>query len=100
MNRPAARIRNWRTLGAGALLLTAGRATVAACGLVQVPMALHHLGPERFGVWIALSGLLWTLSSVDGGIGFALQNRIARLLAQENRGEAAAVSRVGLRRLF
>ncbi len=90
----------WRALGVGAVLLIAGRVVVAICGLVQVPIALAHLGTERFGVWVALTGLLWTVSGFDGGIGFALQNRLARQIAQGKQQDAAALARRGLRRLY
>lgn len=85
----------WRNLGAGAALLISGRLVSAACGLVQVPIALAHLGPERFGVWVALTAVLWTLVSFDGGIGYSFQNRIAVLLATGREPEAAAFARRG-----
>lgn len=98
--RETPRAPTWRVLGNGAALLIAGRIVAAACGLAQVPIALGHLGAERFGVWIALNGLLWTLTGLDGGIGYALQNRIARLVAAHQEPAAAGWIRFGFRRLW
>lgn len=90
----------WRQLGTSAAWLVAGRVVSAACGLLQVPLALTSLGAERFGLWIALTAVLWTLSSFDGGLGFALQNRIARLVATETQRDAATLVRFGRRWLW
>ncbi len=76
-------------------MLIGGRFVSAACGLVQVPFAMAYLGTEAFGLWAALSGFLWTLGILDGGLGFALQNRLARLLATRREAEAAALARRG-----
>lgn len=87
-------------LGRGATMLVVGRLVSAACGLVQVPIVLAQLGPEKFGVWVALVGIIWTVSACDGGLGFALQNRIATLLAGGQEQEAAGLGRRGLRLLW
>ncbi len=86
-----------RPVTTGALLLVGGRVVAAGCGLLQVPIALQHLGAARFGLWVALTGLLWTLAGLDGGLGFALQNRIARALALGREEEAANLARTGRR---
>ncbi len=82
-------------MGAGALL--AGRVVTAACGLVQLPLVLRQLGIEGTGLWLALTGLLWSLGILDCGIGFAVQNRLTALTAAGRRGEAAALARRALR---
>lgn len=90
----------WRRLGTSAAWLVGGRVVSAACGLVLVPIALASLGTARFGVWIALTGLLWTFSNFDGGIGLALQNRVAALVAGQRHAEAAGLVRRGRRWLW
>lgn len=87
----------WPRLGGGAAMLIAGRVTSAACGLIQVPFALAHLGNEAFGLWTALTGLLWSLGILDLGLGYALQNRLARLLASGREAEADVLLRRGAR---
>lgn len=84
-------------LAAGALFLMGGRLTTAACTLIQVPLVLAALGPERFGLWVVATGLMWTLTSFDGGLGFALQNRVAVHLALGRTAAAAALAARGWR---
>lgn len=91
---------SWNEVRRGALLLIAGRLTAAACALVQIPIVLHHLGTEQFGIWIALSGILWTLAGFDLGLGYALQNRIGEALAHERLSDAAMLVRGGRKALF
>ncbi|HTZ20206.1 MAG TPA: hypothetical protein VMC06_04920 [Opitutaceae bacterium] len=83
----------WRRLGVGAGAMLAGRLTTAVCGLVQVPIALAHLGTEAFGLWLAATGFVWTLSILDCGLGFAVQNRLATLFGAGREAEAVALVR-------
>ena len=83
----------WRRLGVGAGAMLAGRLMTAVCGLVQVPIAIAHLGPEAFGLWLAATGFVWTLCILDCGLGFAVQNRLAMLLGAGREAEAAALVR-------
>jgi O-antigen/teichoic acid export membrane protein len=95
--RPAASSdsrRSWST-GAGALLI--GRLITATCSLLQVPIALAHLGPEAFGLWVALLGLVWTANILDCGFGFALQNHLVALIAHDETETPAAVVRGGVK---
>jgi O-antigen/teichoic acid export membrane protein len=92
-------IRARRHAGQGASWLVAGRLAVAVSGLVQVPMVYRRLDPDAFGLWIALTGLFWSLTFLDGGMGFAVQNRITRSLANGQPEEAARLARWTLRRL-
>ena len=91
----------WKSAwSAGAIGLVAGRLTNATCGLLQVPFALKALGVEAFGLWSTLTGLLWTLAVLDGGLGYALQNRLARLLAERRHADASELARTGARILW
>lgn len=45
--------------------------------LLTVPMALTHLGPERFGMWMVISSLGALMAFADFGIGNGVLNRIA-----------------------
>jgi O-antigen/teichoic acid export membrane protein len=87
-------------LAAGAVFLVGGRLTTAACTLVQIPLVLAALGPERFGLWVVAVSLLWTLASLDGGLGFALQNRLATHLALGRPADAVALAARGRRWLW
>lgn len=82
-----------RKLGTSAMILVASRIVTSACGLLQVPLALTYLDAESFGAWVACTGLLWTIGSVDFGLGFAVQNRMTALIALDRGAEAATLSR-------
>jgi O-antigen/teichoic acid export membrane protein len=45
--------------------------------LVTVPMALSHLGSERFGMWMVVSSLGALMAFADFGVGNGVLNRIA-----------------------
>ena len=85
--------RRWRGLATGAGGMMTGRLVVAACGLVQVPIALASLGTRDFGIWLALVGLVWSLGFLDLGIGPATQNRLTALLALGRGAEAVELVR-------
>jgi len=42
--------------------------------LITVPLTLGYLGPERYGLWMAIASLLGVLSFADLGLGFGLVN--------------------------
>ncbi len=46
--------------------------------LVVMPLLLHVLGPEKFGVWGAIASLSWLSGMVDLGTGTALVTLVAR----------------------
>ncbi len=58
--------------------------------LLVVPLALGYLGPERFGLWMALLGLVAIMSFADLGLGSGLQNAIADA---QGRGDPSAARR-------
>lgn len=45
--------------------------------LAQVPIALHYLKAEAFGLWMTLVGGVQLMSFADLGMGFGLQNKIS-----------------------
>lgn len=47
-------------------------------GLVSVPLTLHYLGVERYGLWLTISSLIACLSFSDLGINNGLLNGIAK----------------------
>lgn len=46
--------------------------------MLTVPMTLGYLGVERYGLWMAMSGLLLVVGFADLGLGFGLVNTLAR----------------------
>lgn len=45
--------------------------------LVTVPLSLAYLGPERYGLWMAITGMLAVLSFADLGLGYGLVNTLS-----------------------
>lgn len=60
--------------------------------LVTVPMTLHHLGPERFGLWMVLSSLAAIMTFADLGIGNGVVNMIAAASGVDDDREIRAVT--------
>ncbi len=65
--------RVWLTAGAS----LAGRAAGILVTLVTIPLTLRHLGPERYGLWIAIVSTSSLLAFADLGLGYGLLNRSA-----------------------
>ena len=54
------------------------------CTVAQVPVALHYLGPESYGLWIALMSVYGLLNFVDFGLGVGMQQKMAEAFAQND----------------
>lgn len=54
------------------------------CTLAQVPIALHYLGAEGYGLWIALMSTYGLLNFVDFGLGVGMQQKMAVAYGQED----------------
>ena len=67
------------------------RGTGIVCQLLQVPLVLHYLGKEMFGLWITLSSFSYMLSVADFGIGLGAQNRITTNYALDDQRAARRV---------
>ena len=45
--------------------------------LLMVPLALHYLGKEQYGLWVAISSLVAMMGFMDAGAGNAVLNMVA-----------------------
>lgn len=61
-----------------------------AAGLLIIPLALDHLGEERYGVWLTVSSVTGWFTFLDLGLGNGLRNRFAQARAK---GEFQAAQR-------
>jgi O-antigen/teichoic acid export membrane protein len=50
---------------------------VIGAGIASIPLTIHYLGPERFGIWMTLSSLTSVLRIADVGIASGLISRIS-----------------------
>jgi len=67
------------------------RLTAAGLRLVTVPLALHALGAERYGMWLAIWSLLSWLTLFDLGTGNGLVNPLTKAQASGDREEVRAL---------
>ncbi len=74
------------------------------CTFAQVPLALHYLGTEAYGLWVTLSGVVLILNYVDFGLGVGMQHSMAKAYGADDMGSVrqsfwtgtAALSALGL----
>ncbi len=72
------------------MVLTAGasagaRGVTVTTSLISVPLTLHYLGPEQYGMWMVLSSFTVMLSFADMGLGNGILNAVAREHGRDNR---------------
>ena len=60
-----------------------GRGIGILCQLVQVPLALHYLGKEAFGVWVTLVSISYLITFSDFGLSLGAQNQITEALGTD-----------------
>ena len=63
--------------------------------LIAMPLALHVLGPERFGVFGALQTLMWFMGMADFGIGAGLARRLTVATSMGDQAEQRRVMSTG-----
>lgn len=59
-----------------------------ACTFFAIPLMIHYLGQEQFGVWSTLLSVLTWISFFDLGLGNGLRNKLAEALANDQPEEA------------
>jgi O-antigen/teichoic acid export membrane protein len=58
-------------------------------GIASVPLTVHYLGPERYGVWLTISSLLVWVALTDFGLaGNALVNVLSEAVGNDDRESA------------
>src|SRR5229473_8489442 len=67
----------YRRAGLTALGSLAGKGLSFLTLLISVPLTLHYLGAERFGMWMTISSVITMLTFADLGIGNALLNLVS-----------------------
>lgn len=56
--------------------------------LVSVPLTIHYLGTERYGLWMTISSVIAILGFADLGIGNGLLNAVSEADGKDNRDAA------------
>src|SRR5262245_20496268 len=74
----------WRRLARNALSNLTGTAVGLVVGFVTMPLVVHHLGPDAFGLWVLASGVVGYVGVLDLGLAPTLVNEAAALLARDD----------------
>jgi O-antigen/teichoic acid export membrane protein len=61
--------------------------SVAACGLLSIPIAVAHLSKAELGIWAIVNGLISYLVWLDLGLGTASARMIAPSIAERHQAE-------------
>lgn len=62
----------------------AARAVAMGASLITIPLTLHYLGHERFGLWMTISSVVAMANFADFGIGNGVLNTIAEASGKED----------------
>ena len=62
----------------------AARATSMGASLITIPLTLHYLGTERFGLWMTISSIVAMASFADFGIGNGVLNTVAEACGRDD----------------
>jgi O-antigen/teichoic acid export membrane protein len=65
------------------------KAVGMGASFLAIPLMIHYLGQEQFGVWATLLSVMSWILFFDLGIGNGLRNKVAEALAKNEKAEAA-----------
>ena len=74
-----------RRVALTALTSAVAKVVSLATSLISVPLTLHYLGAERYGIWMTISSFAGLLAFADLGIGLGLMNAISGAHGQDDR---------------
>lgn len=63
----------------------------SACMLVSIPVAIHYLGNERYGLWQTIGSVIAMLAFSDLGMGNGMISVLADTSGRDDRGKAQRV---------
>lgn len=92
LTTPEARGRDrQRRIALSAAASMAAKLVTIATGLISIPLTLHYLGEERYGIWLIISSFTVMLSFADMGLGNGVLNAVSR---EHGRDDRAAIRMV------
>lgn len=65
------------------------KAIAMGASFLAVPLMIHYLGQEKFGVWSTLLAVMSWVVFFDLGVGNGLRNKVAESIAKQDQAEAA-----------
>lgn len=66
------------------------KAVAMLASFLAIPLMIHYLGEEQFGVWSTLLTVMSWVVFFDLGVGNGLRNKVAEALAKNDKAEAAS----------
>lgn len=72
----------------GGLSAILGRGVGLLVSAISLPITIHYLGPERYGIWVTASTTVVMLNVIDFGIANTLTNIISRAYASDDQTAA------------
>lgn len=66
------------------------KAVAVVASYLAVPMMIHYLGTEKFGIWSTLLSIISWMVFFDLGVGHGLRNKVTESLAKDSRADAAS----------
>ena len=93
LSTPSGRaLERFRRIGLTSAASVVARSIAFATGFITVPLTLHYLGPERYGMWATLSSVIALAGFADLGLGNGLLNALAAAHGRDDRETAARQS--------
>ncbi|TLD70900.1 hypothetical protein FEM03_11385 [Phragmitibacter flavus] len=80
--------RRARQIGRGFLGSAAQKTTGLLVSVLSVPLAIEHLGDERYGLWMAITSLLSWLALSDLGLSYSLSLSVATAYGRDDQKAA------------
>ena len=59
-----------------------------ACSLYMVPLTINYLNPENYGIWMAMSSILYWIAFFDMGLGNGMRNYMSEAISMKKFAEA------------
>lgn len=74
----------YRRIALSSLAAAAARFTSIATALISVPLTLHYLGAERYGMWMMITSVVIIIGPADLGMSNGLVNMIADAFGRQD----------------
>ncbi len=78
-------LERYRRAGLTSVAAVTAKAVSVATALVTVPLALHYLGSDRYGMWLTISSISLMLGFADLGLGNGVLNAISEANGRDDR---------------
>lgn len=78
-------LRRYSSIVRGGTTAMLAKIFAMAAGFAAVPLTLHHLGPERYGLWVTLFSMMAWLNVGDLGLNNGLITTLSEAFAHERR---------------